>query len=88
MFRQVNILQDIREQYLYKGEHKLFETECKDQEVCILKYLGNDYFVEVPEYIDTMKVRSIGNEAFRDCQSLIDIKLPDSLKDIGDYAFC
>ena len=30
---------------------------------------------------------SIGNEAFRDCSSLISITLPDSLQSIGWFAF-
>ena len=43
--------------------------------------------ITIPSTIDGKNVTEIGKEAFRDCKSLKNIELPDTLETIGDYAF-
>ena len=43
--------------------------------------------ITVPCTIDGKNVTEIGKEAFKDCKSLKNIELPDTLETIGDYAF-
>ncbi len=44
--------------------------------------------VEIPRSIDNYRVDEIGEEAFRDCDGLISITIPDSVTSIGNKAFC
>ena len=56
--------------------------------VVIDKYLGNDAFVKIPDYIDGQAVFEIGDGAFRDMKFIEEIILPEKLKIIGNYSFC
>ena len=50
----------------------------------IEKYTGNDTVVEILAEINGVPVTEIGESAFQDCWSLKEIKIPDSVKIIGD----
>ncbi|EHJ02117.1 Ig domain protein group 2 domain protein [Clostridium sp. DL-VIII] len=41
----------------------------------------------IPSTIDGVKVTTIGDKAFADCNTLTSITLPDTIKSINDYAF-
>ena len=41
----------------------------------------------IPDTIEEVSVISVGNSAFRDCNNLTAITLPDSVTSIGEYAF-
>ncbi len=43
--------------------------------------------VEIPEKIDGVKVRDIGDNAFSGCKSLTTITIPDCVENIGENAF-
>lgn len=43
--------------------------------------------LDVPSSICGLQVTRIGDGAFHDCNSIVEIRLPDSVKTIGDFAF-
>lgn len=51
------------------------------------KYIGNGGDVVVPSSINGMTVTRIGNHCFEDCQSILTLYTPFSIKSIGRYAF-
>ncbi len=67
----------------------------KNGTICITGYIGEDTDVVVPRYIGGVKVTAIGYQAFSKakadngaaCAELADIKLPESLTEIGAEAF-
>ena len=50
-------------------------------------FLGNQLQVVIPKNISGKPVLAIGREAFRNCQSLEDVTIPDSVTEIGESAF-
>lgn len=59
-----------------------------ENEITIIKYLGEEAVVNVPFMIDQLPVTSIGHSAFRDCKFITKIILPDSICQLGPYSFC
>lgn len=55
--------------------------------ICIKRYRGIGTKAVVPEYIDGQPVISIGRKAFLSRKTLQEIVLPDTIKEIGDWAF-
>ena len=49
-------------------------------------YVGTSNFVEIPEYVEGYPVTKIGEEAF-ELSLVIDVKLPQTLEIIDDWAF-
>ena len=64
-----------------------FEYTISDSEVTIDDYIGSATEVVIPAEIEGYPVTSIGGGAFRRCNSLIRITLPDSVTEIGYSAF-
>ena len=71
------------------GHCYLFDEDGNKDDVNKLKKIDNGLFyysniksIEIPD-----SVKSIGNGAFWNCQSLKSIEIPDSVESIGDYAF-
>lgn len=54
----------------------------------ITDYTGNANMLYVADKVGGYSVTSIGHWAFRDCDSLTSITLPDGVTSIGSYAFC
>ncbi|MGL4731022.1 MAG: leucine-rich repeat domain-containing protein, partial [Clostridium sp.] len=52
----------------------------------ITKYIGNKTDIIIPEKINGEKVTAIGKKAFTE-KGLISVKIPDTVKNIGDGAF-
>ncbi|MDD6489638.1 MAG: leucine-rich repeat domain-containing protein [Clostridia bacterium] len=71
------------------GETKTdFEYEINsDNTVKITKYIGKSTNVVIPSTIGGKTVTSIGNSAFKDCSSVTEITIPDSVISIGNFAF-
>lgn len=60
-----------------------------DRKTCTITSIGKckDSHIFIPEYIDGYQVTAIGNDAFKNCTSLISVKLPESVSSIGKCAF-
>lgn len=55
--------------------------------VAIEKYTGSDTSVVIPAIIEGLPVKKIERETFKECKVLEEIKIPDSIIKIGDFAF-
>lgn len=60
----------------------------KNETICITSYNGNDSNPVIPSEINNLPVTKIGEAAFRFCDSLIKIEIPESVQEIGEYSFC
>ncbi len=58
-----------------------------DDSIRITKYTGSATDLEIPETIDGLSVVEIGAEAFKDCKTLVNVTIPDSVMTIGASAF-
>ncbi len=66
----------------------MFITEKNETGITIKKYKGKDSVVKIPKQIDGSDVTQIGDEAFRDCEFILDVKIPETVTYLGNYAFC
>ena len=51
------------------------------------KYSGADKEVHLPEQVDGLFMNAIGAKAFLSCKTIEKLWLPDSIREIGDWAF-
>lgn len=58
-----------------------------DGTAAIVKYTGSASILSIPDALDGYAVTTIGNEAFRLCQNLLSVSIPDGVTSIGDRAF-
>lgn len=87
----INILSDSEEVswkicYTEQTDEYLYRT-MTDETVQILKYLGNNSSIEIPEYIDGKEVTSIGSGAFYEYGNLQSVIIPDGIRSIKTEAF-
>ena len=64
-----------------------FYISSYSNKVNIIRYLGTDEVVTIPQTLIGNVPVSIGDNAFKDNQYITDIFLCDTIKTIGDYAF-
>ncbi len=65
-----------------------FDYEFCDEDVIgITKYNGSAANLDIPSEIDGYTVREIYDGAFRDCTSLVSVKIPDTVESIGVDVF-
>lgn len=55
--------------------------------ILIKRYRGIATKVKIPEYIDEKPVIAIERKAFLSCKTIREIDLPDTIEEIGDWAF-
>ena len=55
--------------------------------VIIDKYVGKNTSIIIPAMIENLPVTEIGDSAFKDCKSLKEVEIPNSVIKIGDRAF-
>lgn len=64
-----------------------YEKSDNPQCIVITKYIGTKSEVTIPERIEGIPVKTIGTYAFKLCESLISVNLPNTIEIIGHYAF-
>ena len=63
-----------------------FEFEITDNVAVITAYNGNDLHVLIPDTLEGVPVREIGETAFYESE-VLEVVLPDSIEEIGSFAF-
>ena len=58
-----------------------------DGTISITKFVGEESIVEIPSEIDGLTVTQIGAEAFKSCELLTSVSIPDTVIDLGNEAF-
>ena len=58
-----------------------------DGTAAIAQYTGSASELSIPDTLDGHAVTAIGDSAFRWCDSLTSVTIPDGVTTIGDYAF-
>lgn len=71
----------------YESSASLFTYENTDNGILINKYNGTEHTVVVPQTIDGIQVVAIGEDAFADNTSIVQVYLPDGLQEVGISAF-
>ena len=62
-------------------------TILEDGTAEIVRYTGADEVLIIPNTLDGLKVTSIGYGAFLDCDTLVNVTIPDGITKIGTRAF-
>lgn len=68
-------------------ENELWEYTREKDGIHILRFLGNGYEAEVPSVLDGTPVSVLEKKAFLSKKKLRRIVLPESIKEVGDWAF-
>ncbi|MBQ6344007.1 MAG: leucine-rich repeat domain-containing protein [Anaerolineaceae bacterium] len=83
-----NILKDYKIPYSYiqyRNENYIYTKDLKS--VQIVRYIGNEAVVTIPEMIDDLPVTGIKTAAFQNNHDVRAVFLPSTLENIGDWAF-
>lgn len=56
-----------------------------DGTLCVSSYTGDEALVEVPEAVDGIPVTVISDGVFRGHSELTELRLPDSVTDLGEF---
>lgn len=71
----------------YPAKNEEFEYKVYETYVEISKYIGTDTAVTVPDTIEELAVKSIGDWSFEGCGNITSVKLPDGIIEIGYNSF-
>lgn len=79
----------MKEKELEIGRNRFYfeRTGENEDQIVITRFAGTDPVVEVPEKIEGLSVTIIGKKAFLSRKTLKKIILPDTIKEVGDWAF-
>ena len=58
-----------------------------DETVKIVRYVGKDSVIKIPDTIENRKVTIVGDETFEDCSGLTSVTIPEGVTRIGALAF-
>lgn len=59
----------------------------EDNTIQITKYIGAETSVDIPSEIDGYTVSQIGQGSFKGCFNIKQVEIPDTVKNVCDYAF-
>lgn len=71
--------------YQYQSDDYIYTKNTNS--IQIIRYIGNESDVVIPETIDDLPVTGINKAAFQNNSSIKNIFLPNSVVEIGDWAF-
>ncbi|MDR2519329.1 MAG: leucine-rich repeat domain-containing protein [Spirochaetaceae bacterium] len=73
---------------LLRGDFRVeVKGEGPSKTITITGYIGPGGDLAIPERIDRIPVTVIGEEAFKGCDGLVRVTIPDTVAAIGDWAF-
>lgn len=64
-----------------------FQYTILGEETILLKYTGSEANLTIPSYLDGHKINDIGEKAFYECSSIINVVVPEQVSWIGKQAF-
>lgn len=70
----------------YKGQFT-YEIEEEQGYAQIVKYIGSDKNVIIPEWIEHYPVRKLADKAFADCKNLVSVSFPNNILFWGEELF-
>lgn len=72
----------------FRGDFRVdVKGEGASRTITITGYIGPGGNLAIPERIDGIPVTVIGEEAFKGCDGLVRVAIPDTVVSIGDWAF-
>lgn len=64
-----------------------FYYENHEQWVELVRYVGSQSELAIPDKMDNLPIKSIGENCFEECVSLTKVEIPDSIHELGEGAF-
>ena len=61
--------------------------EFNENGITLVKYIGKDTEISVPQTIDNVYITEIGNECFSQNQNIVSVEIPHCVRTVGSYAF-
>jgi hypothetical protein len=74
--------------YAVSGGEGTVAFSVSDGKISIGKCSGSPTAVDIPSSIGGLPVTALDADAFRDCTKLQSVTIPDTVKTMGQYAFC
>lgn len=71
-----------------ENENFKYVYNIEDKDIQIYEYIGKNPEVNIPDKIDGSPVTAITRLAFEGCDFVTKITIPDTVKNVGDEAFC
>lgn len=87
LYNQMQSAQFSQVSNFVKNEVSLFNYAPFQDGIELTSYNGEVSHVDVPEQINGLKVRRLGENLFAECQNLNSVHLPTTLREIGTKAF-
>lgn len=87
LYNQMQSAQFSQVSNFVKNEVSLFDYAPFQDGIELTSYNGEVSHVDVPEQINGLKVRRLGENLFTECQNLNSVHLPTTLREIGTKAF-
>ena len=78
----------VKNHIFYDKDVDDYKIRIFDNAFCeILEYKGNDIKVDIPEYLNGFEVWYIGNDVFKEDDTIKEVNIPKSVKEIGTKTF-